>query len=372
MRDARQNFLMRFGVLEAILGSFAFLTVPLLVSQIASWPDSVTAKNVGTLYFVCFGASHFFVTFAIYLNRENLRYFFSNGRNVVLYFVLPLGIAAASFYFYQFNPWKNWFNTLPLLLPIFALTVRAADFVHVQRQSYGVLQLLKGSTGLKFSGASKTLEKIFFPLMALAAWITLTRALGTNPHRVWQGLATSRLYQVVSNEWVLWSILVVAAAVFLMALGKLIESRGTEGSPRQRYSPIVYFVLQSAAVTLAVIDFRLYAVGLAMHYTEYHLLVYQRSFKAKGSAFRDTSCPPGRRIALVLGFYVVLVGVSVMFAFMPKGFSEEVPEGNLIGFSMNNVFLTVIIFHFYIDALIWRFRKPFYRETLGPVYFGPR
>ena len=368
MRDARQNFLMRFGVLEAILGSFAFLTVPLLVMQIVPWPDGITAKNVGILYFVCFGASHFFVTFAIYCNRENLAYFLSDGKNVVLYFLLPLAITAGSFYLNQFHPWNK---SLPFLMPIFALTVRAADFLHVQRQSYGVLQLLKGSTGLKFSGTSRTLEKLFFPLMAIAAWITLARVLGAGPGP-WKRLGTSRFYEFVHNEWILWSILTLAAAVFLMALGKLIESRGTEGSLKQRYSPVVYFVLQSAAVTLAVIDFRLYAVGLAMHYTEYHLLVYQRSFKAKGSAFRDTSCPLGRRIALVLGFYVVIVGVSVAFAFMPKGYADEVPPGDIVGLSMNNLFLTVIIFHFYIDALIWRFRKPFYRETLGPVYFGPK
>jgi hypothetical protein len=31
----------------------------------------------------------------------------------------------------------------------------------------------------------------------------------------------------------------------------------------------------------------------------------------------------------------------------------------------------LFVFHYFIEALIWKFRNPFYRATLGPLYFGP-
>ncbi len=116
---------------------------------------------------------------------------------------------------------------------------------------------------------------------------------------------------------------------------------------------------------MAVIDSRLYLVGLAMHYTEYHLLMYQRSFKAEGSLFRTREVSRGHRIAIVAAFYIVLFGITAMFGLNQKFFS-----GHLVTSSMSNVFVGITVLHFYIEALIWRFRVPHFRENLGPVYFN--
>jgi hypothetical protein len=32
----------------------------------------------------------------------------------------------------------------------------------------------------------------------------------------------------------------------------------------------------------------------------------------------------------------------------------------------------LFVFHYFIEALIWKFGNPFYRNTLVPLYFGPQ
>ncbi len=32
----------------------------------------------------------------------------------------------------------------------------------------------------------------------------------------------------------------------------------------------------------------------------------------------------------------------------------------------------IFLFHFYVEAFLWKFSKPHYRETLAPLYFGAR
>jgi hypothetical protein len=32
----------------------------------------------------------------------------------------------------------------------------------------------------------------------------------------------------------------------------------------------------------------------------------------------------------------------------------------------------LFVFHYFIEAFIWKFSDPYYRQTLGPLYFGQR
>jgi len=379
MGESRRNFMMKPGVLEVILGSFVFLTVPLLIIFFAPWPHGNPFDLFVNYYFVCFGATHFFVTFSIYCNSGNLRYFASDTKNIYLYFALPIAIMAFIFCFYFvyfvkqndtsfFMLRDGWAESILILTPFVVLIVGAVDILHVQRQSYGVLQLLKGSTGLKFTDISKSLEKLFFPLMALAAWITFVKTLKAGDAQHWGSIKSSPFLDYVTAPWLTWMILGFAAGIFLIALTKLLAASQSEGSFRQKYSPPCYFFLQSVAVLLAVIDYRLYAVGAAMHYVEYHFLVYQRSFKAEGSAFEDAGSPRYRRIIVKTSFYLVLIAITALFTFYP----QTLARNWVLTPVFISVFMAVQVFHYYIDTLLWRFRKPFYRQTLGPVYFGGR
>jgi hypothetical protein len=35
-----------------------------------------------------------------------------------------------------------------------------------------------------------------------------------------------------------------------------------------------------------------------------------------------------------------------------------------------SLFDGLFVFHYFIESLIWKFGNPFYRTTLGPLYFG--
>ncbi|MDP9324256.1 MAG: hypothetical protein M3P13_11530 [Acidobacteriota bacterium] len=32
----------------------------------------------------------------------------------------------------------------------------------------------------------------------------------------------------------------------------------------------------------------------------------------------------------------------------------------------------LFVFHYFVESFIWRFSEPYYRQTLGPLYFGSR
>jgi len=36
------------------------------------------------------------------------------------------------------------------------------------------------------------------------------------------------------------------------------------------------------------------------------------------------------------------------------------------------IFDGLFIFHYFIESLIWKFSDPFYRKSLGPLYFGQK
>jgi hypothetical protein len=36
------------------------------------------------------------------------------------------------------------------------------------------------------------------------------------------------------------------------------------------------------------------------------------------------------------------------------------------------VFDGLFVFHYFVEMFIWRFSEPYYRQTLGPLYFAPK
>ena len=37
-----------------------------------------------------------------------------------------------------------------------------------------------------------------------------------------------------------------------------------------------------------------------------------------------------------------------------------------------NLFSGMYVFHYFVEAFIWKFRDPYYRKTLSPIYFPGR
>src|SRR5271154_1174467 len=88
---ATVGFFQRQSPVYAILGSFLFLTVPLTALALLK-RDVLDRWHIGLLYIIGLGTTHFVLTFTIYFQSSNLRYFNSTWFNRVLYFLIPVTI----------------------------------------------------------------------------------------------------------------------------------------------------------------------------------------------------------------------------------------------------------------------------------------
>ena len=51
------------------------------------------------------------------------------------------------------------------------------------------------------------------------------------------------------------------------------------------------------------------------------------------------------------------------------GPGRQMPSSSLVLFAL---FDGLFVFHYFVESFIWRFSEPYYRQTLGPLYFGAR
>ena len=53
--------------------------------------------------------------------------------------------------------------------------------------------------------------------------------------------------------------------------------------------------------------------------------------------------------------------------YMMAAFEKSPGQSYLVLISL---FDGLFVFHYFIEAFIWKFSEPYYRQTLGPLYFG--
>src|SRR5262249_46185679 len=122
----------------------------------------------------------------------------------------------------------------------------------------------------------------------------------------------------------------------------------TAASRRSLVVPFLYFLLQTASASLPIYWSPLYVASLAMHYVEYHVVMYPRVFQSAAS--------PDRRIDRLsawfrshkLVFYVVLG--SFAYLFMGNGFehlSTVLPIRKQITWLLLNLFNGIFMAHFF-------------------------
>jgi hypothetical protein len=136
-------------------------------------------------------------------------------------------------------------------------------------------------------------------------------------------------------------------------------------------------MFQSASAALAMYDTSLYIFFLTMHYVEYHVLMAPRCF--------DTPLDPNsgadrlfgriRRHRLVFYALIILVAgvanfliISTMGTYVTRSWSSWPTPSRIMLALFNGLFVT----HYFLEAFIWRFSDPFYRQSVLPLYFSPR
>jgi hypothetical protein len=245
--------------------------------------------------------------------------------------------------------------------------------------------MFKAASGDRYAKRVKFIESLHFKLGVLLMFSTFLAG-GVSPLLQDGGPLT-----IVSLGWRLADpilpvpLLQVASTVFCLAfLGTLsylvvVHRRTrTAADPIWFDKPLAYLLFQSLGTLLPTIAFPLYAAALAIHYVEYHVLMYPRCFHSR---LDDTSRLDrffGRLRRSPLGFYVVLLSVAglvTICSYAGMGLMG-IPTGDLSQpmsyVALIAVFDGLFVFHYLVEAYIWRFSEPHYRESLGSLYFAPR
>jgi hypothetical protein len=343
------GYFARASVQALVIGAFFFLTVPIMLALV-TWTDST--QPLLPLYGVTLGLTHFLITGLIYLDGRNLRYFASTWRNRLVYFAIPIAILV--------------FMDVLAVVPMGEFGVGAhtfmyffvmfANFLHVSRQSFGVLQLFKREASASHSDTLRSLENLFFLSLVLSQFITFARG---------------GEYDAAAFEVQLVSVFTIALFALVFAIHVSALRQGVSG--RADWLPIVHFTLQAVSGSLVVYRSGYVDIALAMHYVEYHTVVMPRFFHAPLDRTSRADRLRGAMRAIPLLFYAGLLMVAWGFWFGQRTDIYLEPAAasmpmRLLVHSLDGIFL----FHFFIDAFLWKFSKPHYRETLGPLYFSRR
>jgi hypothetical protein len=351
-------YLSQPNVLWPILGAFPLIALPL--AYITLFPPTVGLKWFAAAYLWSLGISHFLITFTLYLNSKNLQYFASTAMNKLVYFGVPATIflyfGGVSLIDEQAHP-----GITPVIHTVSAI-VMIANFLHLGRQSFGVLQMLKGQSGLVFDAEMRKLELSFFFVMPMLQ--AETAFLGDG--------------RFLRGSWLVWATVAFAAVIFLAIVRYALRAQPSPALEaanvsltKKKLVPLSYFFMQTGSAWLAILDVRLYLAANAIHYTEYHALMYPRVVHSElGDTWVDRFMARIRRPPFL--FYgLLLTGSAITVAFLGDhfGFRKLVDDGpRPFGFFFN-MLNGIFLFHYFVEAFIWKFSNPYYRGALSKLYF---
>jgi hypothetical protein len=353
-QDAVQSgFLESSWPVYLILGSFFTLTIPLSLLA-AGDPDFLLSWSPGLVYLCVLGITHFILTFVVYFQVENRRYYRSTLSNRLTFFVAPVAI----FLFFDLYDAFNVAVALPWVNFALLCLVRLLDFQHFTRQCFGVQQLFRIRSRARFPDWMKQAENHHFTALAVLMLLTYIGGGRFRP-----------------DLWISWILLAIVACLLAWNLtGFAITWRRGAGASRLA-APLAYLLLQTTAAGLAAFSTSLYAFALAMHYVEYHLLMVPRCFSTKLDDVSRGDRWFGRLRRHRILFYALLILAAVPITrFASLGMAEVFRSADAsrpIGYRMLiSIFDGLFVTHYLIEARIWKFGEPFYRRTLLPLYLS--
>ncbi|MBI2826672.1 MAG: hypothetical protein HYX69_18525 [Planctomycetia bacterium] len=358
VRDARPQapraYLLQPVPLLLIFGAFFALTVPLslfcgprLYGAITTM-EAVALSPLAEVYVCCLGFTHFFLTFTVYFQSGNLRHFASSLRNKLVFFAIPVAIFVLLDLYYALGIDTRFVG---LAAVVFA-AIRFFDFLHFNRQNFGVHQLFKGKSGSAFPAWMRKAETWYFMSLVVFLFQTFMNA----DHRIH------------FDDPLVWVMMAISGGLLCAILYGYAIALRSAPDPSALAAPLGYLLLQSAAASLAIFSTVLYLFSLAIHYVEYHVLMAPRCFHAaldQHSAI-DRFFDRLRRSKLL--FYVILLAFSGLCLWMIER-RTSVEDSPVAYRLLINVFDGLFVFHYFVEAFIWKFGDPYFRKTLGPLYF---
>ena len=369
-REFAPGFFERKFPARLILASFLFLTLPVTGALI--WTQS---HQFLFLYIWIFSATHFVVTFTIYLQQENLRHFTATTRNLILFVLIPFGIFAI----FDLVRALRFEPRFPVFAIGFTAAIRILDFNHFNRQSFGVYQLFKGRVGLRSAPAAKRVENLYFNSLSAMLFITYLSG-GLSPWIPRNSLSAiggmsfaDPMLALASLRVAAWICAGISASLLAVCVALLLKAWRASGGRASLWESFAYFGFQTLSAILAIAFLPLYAVALAIHYVEYHVLMYPRCFKSTlNPAHRVDRWFQSLRASRIL-FYGVMIAVAGLVTLTTThsvalvGSTHTIPYLAIIA-----IFDGIFVCHYFVEMLIWKFSDPFFRKTAGALYFAPR
>jgi hypothetical protein len=328
--------------LALILGSFFVVFLPLALLHVFAhdWPGT---RYLAVGEAVGLGVTHFFITLAVYFRGDTLDHFASTRRNRLAYLYMPLVV----FLVFATLAAIDVRRVYPMFAAAFFGTVRFFDFFHVGRQSFGMLQILKRPLGARAPEHLRAAENTFFVAMAALQWETFV---------VGGAFAETALYARLPAL-----ALAVLAAIIAVGYLRLLPHAG-----RAAWIPLSYFLMQAVCAACAAWQTPLYLIALTLHYVEYHVIMAPRCFRLPLDPARgiDRAFAPVRARPWL--FYAILLAVVVLFEQR-----DALAPGSPAARFLVHIFDGIFVVHYLIEAFLWKFREPYYRRTLAPLYFPP-
>jgi len=338
-----------------ILSSFVVLTVPIAVFQFYHLPG---AFALAALYAVLLGGTHFVITLGVYLDAGNRRYFSSSLARIAVYFLIPPAILVLFFIigYYQLTT-TDGRTPLSAIAAVFLFSsaVKALDYLHVARQSFGVLQLFRAPVAHAFPASQRRFDNAFFVSMAALQQLTFLNGVRNgNPEFSLNPLSAG---------------LFVIAAVCLLAIVMNFVRAATRTPDRRTWlGSFGYFTLQAASAALPIARAGLYTASLAMHYVEYHVIMFPRLFRHAAAREERGATSWLQRHAVAFYLLATVVAIVISRDVLWEPISSRFGPTQSLWF-LFNVLNGMFVAHYFLEAFIWKFRDPYYRRTLAPLYF---
>jgi hypothetical protein len=363
---------------NVILGSFFVLTLP-FAALILFAPSGLLMWG----YLWLFGMTHFVVTLAIYLQSENVRHFAATWRNRLLFFAVPVAIFVGFDLLHAFRVGTRF----PLFALYFWGAIRLLDFNHFNRQTFGVYQMFKGRTGVRFPLWLKRMENWYFagltgllfttflagglfPLLQPAGWLTIWDA-GAGPDRAALPLDILQTASVIG--------LLATGGLLTAVLVGIVRTWSLAGRPAGLGHALLYLAFQTISSLLAVVSFPLYMAALAIHYIEYHVLMIPRCFHTQLDERSRLDRWYGKLRSHRGLFYVAVLAVAALVTACSIAGMGVMGRSSAASLTKPFDYLVLIavfdglfVFHYFIEMLIWRFSDPYFRRTLAGLYFAPK
>jgi hypothetical protein len=232
--------------------------------------------------------------------------------------------------------------------------------IHVSRQNCGILSIYRKKADVEDPGMvqrNAANRAIISVSLFLAVW-------NIDTHK-----EVSALFNIVSSDLSLYVKIVTGAiaAVCLLQLGlTLVQRKKMLGLPETMFlaSGLAFFwpylfIKSSEVATFAM---------LLPHYVQYLALVWLLHRRKFGDVHEGAPAPLLHMSAKLT--YLIPVLFSVGFTVYLMHQFSEASEASKWWFE--SFYLLVAFLHYYLDGLIWSFRRPHVRQTILPFLLGRR